>query len=165
LTAPATSDGQPRQIAVIQSYDDLHRALRERAAELQTTRLALDHLSGLQTGYVSKLLAPSPIRRLGPESMGPLMVVLGVRMIMVEDVEAMARIVPRLEQRKLHHASGGMPTRGRSANRGDSAWGKRMAALRQLNLSKHKRRAIARRAAKIRWARNKAGAAKKLTDG
>jgi hypothetical protein len=51
------------------------------------------------------------------------------------------------------------PNLAKAANqhRGDSSWGKRMAAIRQLRLSKFKRTAIARIAARSRWRGKRTG--------
>lgn len=51
-------------IAEVRSWNDLHAAFRARAESLNVSRLVLDELSGLQSGYASKLLAPVPMRHL-----------------------------------------------------------------------------------------------------
>jgi len=99
MLAPGTS-GEPRIVASsITSYADLHAALRARAEELRVTRSSLDEVSGLQAGYVSKLLAPTQIRRLGPMSLGPMLQVLGMSLCLVEDASA-ATFLKRLEPRR-----------------------------------------------------------------
>ena len=62
-----------REIAVVQSYDELIRALRKRADELKITRETIDAVTGLQGGYSAKLLASVPIRMLGRVSLGPIL--------------------------------------------------------------------------------------------
>ena len=53
------------QAIEIRSWAELQVALRQRAETLDVGREVLDHLTGLQSGYRAKLLAPHPIRRLG----------------------------------------------------------------------------------------------------
>lgn len=53
------------QAIEIRSWAELQVALRQRAETLDVSREVLDHLTGLQSGYCAKLLAPHPIRRLG----------------------------------------------------------------------------------------------------
>jgi hypothetical protein len=48
-------------LAMVSNYCDLIVALRARCEELRISREALDHISGLQSGYAGKLLAmPRP---------------------------------------------------------------------------------------------------------
>jgi hypothetical protein len=111
----------------------------------------LDDLTGLQDGYVAKLLAPIPIKRIGMQSLGPLLTVLGVKLIMVEDSDALRRIGPRLTKRNaasVRYASG--RTRKKRPEL-DSAWGKLMAARRVLSQPPRERSRIARLAAVSRW--------------
>jgi len=64
------------------------------------SNLTIDEVSGLQSGYTGKLLAISPSRNLGRLSLGCLLSTLGLRLVVVEDPEALARVRPRLERRK-----------------------------------------------------------------
>ena len=100
------------------------------------------------------------MKSLGPQSLAPFLTAMGLKLILVEDVEAVAKYASRIERRQCVPR---MPPdavltqrrrrrRAKAANqhRGDSSWGKRM-AMRQLRLSKFKRTAIARIAARARW--------------
>lgn len=80
-----------RRIAVVTNYDDLIAALRARADELKVTREGLDAVTGLQNGYSAKLLAPVPIKSLGRVSLGPMLQAMGLAIVLVEDLEALAR--------------------------------------------------------------------------
>jgi hypothetical protein len=53
------------------------------------SREALDRIAGLPSGYVSKLLSPAPMKHFGPISFGPINGALGLKLIAVEDPEAM----------------------------------------------------------------------------
>lgn len=96
-----------RQIGEFNDYDGLHRALQARASELKVRYDKLDQISGLPDGYVSKLLAPVPIRRIGMDSLGPLLQALCARCILVEDKEALRRYAHRMTERRR-----GMPSVG-----------------------------------------------------
>jgi hypothetical protein len=87
---------EPRQIAIVRSYAELHAALQARAVELGATHEAIDNVSGLQAGYASKLLSPVPIRSLGRVSLGPMLETLGLVLLVVEDLAAMQRHAARL---------------------------------------------------------------------
>jgi hypothetical protein len=149
----------PRVLAEVHDYAGLHGALRARSDELAVSRAELDSLSGLQSGYCGKLLAPVPIKRIGYQSLGPLLTVLGVKLIMVEDSDALRRIGPRLKKRNdasVRYASGRARKKRPKRPELDSAWGKFMAARRVLSQSPSARSQIAKRAAVIRWADVKA---------
>jgi hypothetical protein len=52
------------------------------------------------------LLAPEPLKYAGKVTFGPLLQSLGLKLLVVEDPDAMARIRPRLEERSVDHAHG-----------------------------------------------------------
>jgi hypothetical protein len=142
-----TDSEAPRVLA------EVHAALRARSDELAVSRAELDSLSGLQSGYCSKLLSPVPIKQVGMESLGPLLTVLGVKLIMVEDLDALRRIGPRLTKRNEQAVR--MRARRKRSKRlkFSSEWGKFMAAKRVLSQPKRERTRIARLAAVSRWLR------------
>jgi hypothetical protein len=78
--------------AIVRSYQDLHVALRERADELELSREMLDKRTGLADGACGQILAPTPMKRLGAVSMGPMLGALGLALAVVEDPEAVERI-------------------------------------------------------------------------
>jgi len=88
-------------LGVIHDYPDLLDVLRARAAERQITVGGEDtsEVSGLPIGYVQKLIGPRPVRRIGMTSFGPILGVLGLKLIAVEDTEAVKRIGSRLKKR------------------------------------------------------------------
>lgn len=85
---------------VVTDYDALHEVLRDRVRELQTTHEQIDAVSGLQSGYASKILAPVPIKGLGKTSLGPMLQTLGLALVVVRDDEQFARIKERLAKRQ-----------------------------------------------------------------
>jgi hypothetical protein len=83
-----------RLVASFNTYDGMIDAMRERAQE---RRIALTSpeaaaLANLPEYYIAKLLSVHPVRRIGMISLGPLLSVLGVKLLMVEDPEMMARM-------------------------------------------------------------------------
>jgi hypothetical protein len=101
LAAPSIGD---RVIATFNAYDSLVEGLRARIAELQVSTSTLDALSGLPSGYTSKLLSKRPIRRLGIKSLGDLMGALGLRGQLIEDSAALAKVADRLKKRDAKRA-------------------------------------------------------------
>jgi hypothetical protein len=153
---------QPRQLAIVHDYDGLHAALRARIDELQIVvgqhkrgQKTFDERTGLPDGYASKLLAPVPMKGLGKISLGPMLTALGLKLVVVEDLDAVRQITSKLP-RKLH-ANGSIPTeRGpyrRRYPKLGSGWGRVMRARGLLLIPAHKRRQIARAAAKARWSK------------
>jgi hypothetical protein len=155
LAPPAApTNTELRVLAEISSYDDLHNALRRRSDELQVSRTQLDAATGLQSGYVAKLLAPVPTKRVGIQSLGPLLIVLGVKLVMVEDLDSLRKISLHLEkrdERAVRQLAVGKRKKRRVYPKRSSEWGKFMAARRVLSQSPKKRSQIARIAGVSRW--------------
>lgn len=149
---------QPRQIAIITDYLGLIAALRSRADELRISREALDHLTGLQSGYSGKLLAPVPLRALGRTSLGPMLGAMGLKIVLVEDLAAFKRVESRIKRQAT--TGGSVPAkkrnRRRSRLRGCSDWGKLMRARQIALMTDRQRSDSARRAIRIRWRRVRA---------
>jgi hypothetical protein len=153
-----------REIAVIKSYAELIEALRARADELEITRETIDHAAGFLGGYAGKLLARTPIRTLGRVSLGPMLQVLGMSILLIEDLSAIKKINSRITRRlrPRSDASGAMPTgkskRHRSVFKGNSEWGRLMAARRVLLQTNRQRSRSASKAARARWHQARAAA-------
>ena len=87
-------------IAIVREYRDLIAAARVRMAQLDITFETLDTVSGVQAGYSAKLLGPEPSKGLGKMSFGAIMGALGIKLAVVEDAEALARVRDRLVKRR-----------------------------------------------------------------
>jgi hypothetical protein len=164
-------DEPERRLAVVRSYDELHAVMRARVEELQVTRESIDNVTGLQSGYAGKLLAPIPIKSLGRTSMGPMLEVLGLALVVVEDPESLEKYADRLEKRERkdgmhkpveHRGPTLRETRAaqrqmlREALRKVARKGGLKSALvRGVRLSPAQRRRIAKRAARARWRRQR----------
>ena len=148
-----------RVIAEFNSYEGMLAAMRLRAKERQLALGSdtLAALTGLPGFYFSKLLSPKAPRRIGSISMLPVMTILGVKLLMVEDPETMARYASRLPKRREEFVHAGTVHIALS--------GKHMRAIRRkggLNSRKYvsarEASALARKAARARWKKRKAPA-------
>lgn len=91
-----------KALATVRSYNQLIAVLRSRADELEVTRETLDHAAKLAPRYAQKLLAPVPVKNLGPNSLGGLLSVLGLALVVVEDRRPTE--LPKREKRKVRSA-------------------------------------------------------------
>ena len=90
------------------AYAGLVRTLRARKEALDVSFATLEDIGGLQAGYLSKLMSPTaPSKVFGPVSLELTLAALGVKILIVEDAAAMARIrsrlVPRYRAGDAHH--------------------------------------------------------------
>ena len=70
---------------------------------------SVDHVSGMTKGWSSKTIGTSPIKRIGALSLAPMLGALGLKLALVVDEEAFAKIRPRLAQRKTARPCGREP--------------------------------------------------------
>jgi hypothetical protein len=150
---------QPRQLAVIRDYGQLIEAMRDRASELNVSRASINDCAGFQDGYAEKLLCGGlpggvPLKRIGHQTLGPLLTVLGTALVLVEDLDAVAKITSRMAKRQ--NAGNDMQAvrkrrkRRRYPKLGPE-WGRIMRARQLLMQSEELRGRIARQAARARW--------------
>jgi hypothetical protein len=155
MTAPLFD----RHLAVCRSYQELIAALRMRVAELGAAGETIDDVAGLPLRYTMKLLAPIPVKALGRTSMGPLLGALGLKLVVVEDAEALEKIRRRLVPAK--NAKPAMLSEPRPKKRhhsmfhGNPELARMMRQRGILALSPKQRSAIARKAAQARWRKPK----------
>jgi hypothetical protein len=142
----------PRVIAdEIVEYSDFMQALRARVNELQIQGDSFCEFAGLARGYLSKLLTIRSVRRVGLQSMGPLLSAMGVKLQMVEDPAGTARL-RRLPPRNLSYVRA-MPADAcivltpRMLKRIRRLGGQ----ARMAQLTAKQRRELARKAALARW--------------
>jgi hypothetical protein len=84
-------------LATISTYDELIAALRQRAIALNTPLEAIDHVAGLPTRYTTKLLGKTKV--LGPMSLGAMLGALALKLAVMSDDDALARLRHRLPAR------------------------------------------------------------------
>jgi hypothetical protein len=158
-----TEIGDRSILAEVSDYDGLIAALRARADELKITRLGLDAVSGLESGYSAKLLSSVPVRQLGRVSLGPILGAMGLALVVVEDLTALRKIERQLEKRlrPLRNAGSEVLAQVRKKQRAFSLFRESKEAARLVRAkqiatqSPLKRSRIARKAARVRWRRQK----------
>jgi len=132
--------------------DGLHKAFRARAEQVGISRLRLDEIAGFPSGYAGKLLAPEPMKWPGRVSFGPLLGGLGLKLLVVEDTEAVKRIAGEPKARWWPRQASPTSIEDRAAVAARmSKLGRRGGPARSAALSAKRRRAIARKAARARW--------------
>lgn len=152
-----------RIIAQVRDYDQLIAALRARVAELDVAGETVDHVAGIPLRYTMKLLAPVPVKSLGRSSMGPLLGALGLKLLVVEDHEALEKIRHRLVKvrnpsasiRAQLTANKGKRNRHFSALKGNPELARLLAQRRVLSQSPRERSAAAIKANDVRWGRKR----------
>jgi hypothetical protein len=94
-----------RVLAQFNSYAGLVDALRARARELRVSpgSEAFAEVSGLPSRYASKLVSPAMPKKLGATSLQPMLACLGVQLALLEDEEALERVVSRLPRMDETH--------------------------------------------------------------
>jgi hypothetical protein len=144
----------------VRSYDDLHAILREVAVKRKLTRNGLDVIAGLASGHSSKLLAPVPIKRMGPSTLEPMLGALGVKLIVVSDPDALTRFAARVADnaadKPVKECEPAIPSkfvkavleRVRAKQRKIA---RRGGYARAASMSPERRSQVARRAAKALW--------------
>lgn len=91
-----------RVIAEFSDYAGMVAAMRSRAHDrrLVLTSDAIAAVAGLPSCYIAKLLSPRPMKRIGMISLGPLLAVLGCRLALIDDPQAIAALAGRIPLRK-----------------------------------------------------------------
>jgi hypothetical protein len=141
-----------RIIATVVDYSGFVSAIRSWIAQVGVSYETVEHVSGIQPGYLTKLICSTPTRSFSRVSLGATLGALCLRLQLVVDEERLAQMQPRFTARKKQpHADDGMPRKKIHYLRGNSTY---MSALRHkgvLILSPRRRRALARHAAAVRW--------------
>ena len=83
-------------LGVCRTSDDLRAILRARFAALGVSFETVDHVAGLPTRYTAKVLGLQPTRRFGQISLTALLGTAGIKLIAVEDADALDRVRGRL---------------------------------------------------------------------
>jgi len=147
-------------LGVIHDYPDLLDVLRARAILRQITVGGEDtaEVAGLPIGYVQKIIGPRPVRRIGMMSLGPLLGVLGLKLIAVEDADALERYGSRLKKRDEKLVRAGLRAgslqvtfSSRAIRKIRSEGGK----ARMKKLGEEGRKELSRRANEVRWRRKR----------
>jgi hypothetical protein len=160
-----------RELAVVDyqsGYTGLIHAMRERAQErrIALTGESAAEVSGLPSMYLAKLLSPSPmpVRRFGAISLGPLLAVLGLKLVVTTDENAVRLFGSKLEKREescVHHGMHADSVHIVLSHRFMRKIRRKAGLNSRKNLGKRLRRALARKAANARWEKVRAREAAK----
>jgi hypothetical protein len=112
-------------------------------------------MANLPSYYIGKLLSVNPVRRVGMISLGPLLGVLGMKLIAVPDDAAVARYSGKLPERNESRVHNGVAIRLIFSRRHMQKIGLKGAEVRWSQA--RRRRAIARKGGKARWERAREG--------
>lgn len=135
----------------IRGYEDLHAVLR-RVAELRDiSRETIDEIAGLARGYASKVLAEVPLRRLGPDTLGPMLGAVGIKLLAVDDETALARYTARADKRRFEVAVQSGAVHFKISLRKLKRNGRKGGKNSRKFVGKRKARMLGRKAAKARW--------------
>lgn len=97
LSAPPVSP----VYATASDHNALLAAIRRRIDELELPHQVVEHLAGLQNGYLTKVIANPPPKRASPFTLFLIVQALGLDMQLVENPQVMERLRPRYEKKKL----------------------------------------------------------------
>lgn len=86
--------------APIRSMPELLAAFRARRDELQITHETIDDIGLLPDGYASKLLAPQPIKNIGPKALEGLLDALGMVLVLTPNPETPVRVTSKWVKRR-----------------------------------------------------------------
>ena len=139
----------PRVLAAVSSYEEMIAALRQRVNELQIHGERFDEFAGLPEGYLSKLIGPNPVRRIGVVSFAPLLAGLGLRLLVIEDKDATKRL-KRLPPRNSSYVRS-IAVHGHLTTRFLQKIGRKGGANSRKYLGKRLIKQLARKAAAARW--------------
>lgn len=170
------SPDTPREIAVCWNYEGFIAACRERVKELEISLSSPSaaEITGLHKDHLPKLMSEKSGRCFTPLTLGPLLGLLGMRIVLVEDSKALARLSRRLKKRSMEggaaHMRGGALhisfSKERLRENGKLGGKKRWEGIRKKEMLKHvtaaaysrwktkpkaKRIEHARHAALMRW--------------
>jgi len=86
---------------IVRHSGELLQIIRSRIAELQTTHASVEAVSGLQSGYLSKVTSDPPWKRIGIYMAFILLESLGLRLSVSIDPTFTSRLAHRFEKRRL----------------------------------------------------------------
>ncbi|MFZ2082541.1 MAG: hypothetical protein WAV38_38970 [Xanthobacteraceae bacterium] len=144
----------PVAVGRIEHSEQLLAAIRRRVEELQLTHEIIDASIGWSPGYASKCLSNPPSKRLGHFGLFALLEILALDILLVENSERLERLKNsrHLRRRPLVLRSPRIVVLTPDMLRANGAKGAR---ARNLKLSAKRRKALALRAIRARWAKHR----------
>jgi hypothetical protein len=76
---------------IVNDYQGLIEVCRQRAEELAISRSGIDDLGFLPNGFAGKALGRGQAKKMGPLTLGPMLQVLGLKLLIIEDEAATQR--------------------------------------------------------------------------
>lgn len=157
MSAAAT----PRVLARFTGYEAWLDALRAWVAENRIPHRTIDDIAGYADRYTQKILGTTPVKKIGPESMRPLLTALGLELWLVVDEQQLARLQKRHDfklsdwpekrtARGVLRAADRPKKRAQNPFRGNSEWGRVMQARWQLKTTAKFRNRSASKAARAK---------------
>ena len=144
-----------RAFATITDYDGFIAAIVARMTAIGITHEGLEAL-GFAKGHVGKILAPNRSKNVGPKTFGPLLQLLGMKLLAVEDEKMTAQMRPHWQKReKALPLLANVRTPPRATWLFTSRSGRKAAKTRAERLSPAERSAIGLHAIQERWRREK----------
>jgi hypothetical protein len=107
------ADPAVKPYAEITDYLGLLTAIRARIVELDVSYERINALAGVADGYLAKLLCDPPIKYFGTLSVFLVLQVLGLRIALVHDPEALAQVQSRLIRRPPRYSQPRKPRKER----------------------------------------------------
>ena len=144
-----------RAFATITDYDGFIAAIVARMTAIGITHEGLEAL-GFAKGHVGKILAPNRSKNVGPKTFGPLLQLLGIKLIAVEDEKMTAQMRPHWQKREK-----ALPLLANVRTPPRATWlftprsGRKAAKARAESLTPAERSAISLNAITVRWQREK----------
>ncbi len=146
-------------------YDELQPIMRRVADMRGLSRDQLDEISGLPRGYSAKVLAEVPLRKLGPDTFGPLASAIGLKFIAIDDDVALAKFTARGEKRVEKYALNAGKNNGvvhfKISLRKLRQMGRKGGRNSRKHMSWKTKRGLGRKAANARWDKVRAVQAKR----
>jgi cold shock CspA family protein len=87
--------------ATVSDHNQLLAAIRQRIGELQLSYETVEYLSGLQSGYLTRVISDPPPKRMCPFTQFLILQALGLRVRLEEDPELIEKLRGRWTKRKL----------------------------------------------------------------
>lgn len=137
----------------VRNYDDLQAVCRAVADQRQRSRQEIDRLAGFAPGLAAKLLSDPPVRHMGRETFPDMLAALGIKLEVVDDPDALARVMARggkrneSQVRTMHGATVHIKIGARKLKRNQRLGGKNSRKY----VGKKMARLLAKRAARARW--------------
>jgi hypothetical protein len=95
-------------------HDSLVAVLRQRKAALALSDAIVDELAGPASGHCYKVIGAAPVKALGKISLSALLAVLGIKLVIVEDPDQVARIGKRWQRKSVNHVQPNLMTIGQA---------------------------------------------------